>query len=233
MTLRSKRKPSVSEKRERQCGRAPDAAKAGTKLPLDLPELVGAEVGELAPLDVAPHELGRVEVRRVAGQALDREPGALSAQVRLHGATLMRRQAIPDQRAAATAKLPLQVVQEFDEGHVVVTARSRLEEETTAPEVPPERHGHGDGELLPIEGVDQNWGFAPWRPRAADRGPLRDAALVLEDDPGAAAPSVFFTAGQRVVIQCWIAASFRSLARLAGRCNVQSSAPKRRQTCPG
>jgi len=223
----------MSEKRERQCGRAPDAAKAGTKLLRDLPKIVRAEVGELAALDIAPHELGRVEVRRIAGQALDREPGALSAQVRLHGPTLMRGQAIPDQDDAAPPKLPLEVVQEFDEGHVIVTARSRLKEQTTATEIPPERHGDGDGELLPIERVDQDGGFAPGRPRATDRRSLGDATLVLEDDPGAAAASVFFTAGQRVLIQCWIAASFRSLARLAGRCSVQLSAPKRRQTCPG
>lgn len=223
----------MPEKRKRQGRRAPDATKAGTKLVLDLAELVRAEVREFAALDVAPHELGRVKVRRVAGQALDGEPGALSAQVRLHGSTLMRRQAIPDQDDAPTAKLPLEVVQEFDQGHVVVTAWSRLKEETAATEVPPERHGDGDGELLPIERVDQDGGFAAGRPRAADRRPLRDAALVLEDDPGAATPSVFFTAGQRVVTPCWIAASFRSLARLAGRCNVQSSAPRRRQTCPG
>ena len=145
----------------------------------------------------------------------------------------MRGQAIPDQRESLATKLPLEVGQKFDEGHVVVTPRSRLEEETTAPEVPPERHGHGDGELLPSEGMDQDRRFAAWRPRAPDRRPLGDATLVLEDDPGAPTPSVFFTAGQRVVIQCWIAASFRSLARLAGRCKVQSSAPKRRQTCPG
>lgn len=157
----------------------------------------------------------------------------MGAQVGLHGAALMRRQAIPDQDGAAPTPFPLQVVQEFDERHVVVTVRSRLEEERTAPEVPPKPYGHGDGELLPIESVDQHGRFASGRPRAADRGALRDAALVLEDDPGAAAPSVFFTAGQRMRSQCRIAPSFRSLARVAGRCTVQSSAPKRRQTCPG
>jgi hypothetical protein len=36
-----------------------------------------------------------------------------------------------------------------------------------------------------------------------------------------------------VVFQCSIAASFRSLARWAGRCKVHSRAPRRRQTCPG
>ena len=181
----------MPEKREGQCGRAADATKAGTKFVLDLAEVVRAEVGEFAALDVAPHELSRVEIRRVAGQTLDREPGALSVQVRLHGGTLMRRQAIPDEDDSPMAKLPLQVVQKFDEGHVVVTTRSRLEAQTAATEVPAERHGDGDGQLLPVEGVDQDGGFAAGRPRAADRWPLRDAALVLEDDPGAAAASVF------------------------------------------
>lgn len=223
----------MAEKRERQRGRATDATKAGTKLVLDPVEIVGTEVGELAALDVAPDELGRVELRRVAGQALDREPRAVSAQVRLHGSALMRWQAVPDQDDSPPAELPLEVVQEVDKGEVVVTARSRLEEEPAAPEVPPECHGDGDGELLPIEGMDQDRGFAAGRPGAADRRPLRDAALVLEDDPGAATPSVFFTVGQRVVIQCRIAGSFRSRARFAGRWSVQSSAPNRRQTCPG
>src|SRR5438034_1005997 len=91
----------------------------------------------------------------------------------------------------------------------------------------------GERELRPVEGMDQDGGLPARGPCAADGRPLRDAALVLEDDPGPATPSVFFTAGQRVVTQCRIAVSFRSFARLAGRCSVQSSAPKRRQTCPG
>lgn len=192
----------MPEKRERQGGRASDAAKATPKLTLDLIEIIRTEVGEFTPLDVAPDELRRVEIRRVARQAFDGEPRALGAQVRLHGSTLVRGQAIPDHDDAAPAELALEVGEELDEGHVVVTARAGLEEEPTAPEVPPEGHGDGDGELLPIEGVDQDRSFAAGRPGAPDRRPLRDATLVLEDDPGAAAPSVFFTAGQRVVIQC-------------------------------
>ena len=191
----------MSEKRKRQRRRAPNAAKAGTKLALNLIEIVRAKIGEFLALDVPPYELLRVQIRRVAGQALDREPGALAAHVFLHRPTLMRRQPIPDQDDAPTAHLSLQVVQELDEGHVVVTARARLEEETGAPEVPSVGHREGDGEFLPIEGVDQDRGLATRRPCPADRRPLRDAAFVLEDDPGAASPSVFFTVGQRVVIQ--------------------------------
>lgn len=59
----------MSEKRERQGGRAADAAKAGTQLPLELPEMVGAEGGEFTPLDVAPHEFDRVAVRRSRASA--------------------------------------------------------------------------------------------------------------------------------------------------------------------
>jgi hypothetical protein len=223
----------VPEKCQGQRGGASDATQAGTKLALNLAEMVRAEVREFAALDVAPHELGRVEVGRIAGQALHRQPGALRAEVRLHGLTLVRRQVIPNQDHTPTAHLPLEVGEEVDEGDVVVTARSRLKEEPRAPEVPSERQGDGHGELLPIESVGQDRGLAAGRPRPADRRPLRDAALVFEDDPGVAAASVFFTVGQRVVIQAVIAASFRSLARLAGRCGVQSSVPRRRQTCPG
>ena len=57
----------MAEKRECQGGRASDPAQAAPKLLLDLAEIVGAQVGELAALDVPPDELGRVEVRGVAG----------------------------------------------------------------------------------------------------------------------------------------------------------------------
>src|SRR5436190_14287290 len=186
----------MAEKRKRQRGCPANSAETRADRPLDLAEVVRAEVGKFAALDVAPHEFGGIELRRVARQALNGKPRALSRQVRGHVAAFMRRQAIPDQEETPTAKMILELVQEADERDVVVTARPRLEEEATAPEVPPERQ-------------------AP------------------EDDPGLATPSVFFTAGQRVVTQCRIAVSFRSFARLAGRCSVQSSAPKRRQTCPG
>ena len=46
-------------------------AQAGTQLPFNRSEMIGAEGGELAPLDVAPYQLNRVEVRRIAGQALE------------------------------------------------------------------------------------------------------------------------------------------------------------------
>ena len=72
----------MAEKRERQRGRPSNAPKARADRPLDLAEVVRAKVGQFAPLDVAPHEFGRIEVGRVARQALDGEPRALRLQVR-------------------------------------------------------------------------------------------------------------------------------------------------------
>src|SRR5437899_3367517 len=176
----------MAEKRKRQRGCPANSAETRADRPLDLAEVVRAEVGKFAALDVAPHEFGGIELRRVARQALNGKPRALSRQVRGHGAAFMRRQAIPDQEETPTAKMILELVQEADERDVVVTARARLEEEATAPEVPPERQAHGEGELRPVEGMDQDGGLPARGPCAADGRPLRDAALVLEDDPGPA-----------------------------------------------
>jgi hypothetical protein len=95
----------------------------------------------------------------------------------------------------------LEILQKVDEGDVVVAPRLRLEEQATAAAVPPEGQRQRDGEFRPVEGVDQDRRFAARRPGAADGWALRNSALILEDDPGPLAPSVFFTAGQRVVTQ--------------------------------
>src|SRR5437773_7067264 len=149
----------MAEKRKRQRGCPANSAETRADRPLDLAEVVRAEFGKFAALDVAPHEFGGIELRRVARQALNGKPRALSRQVRGHVAAFMRRQAIPDQEETPTAKMILELVQEADERDVVVTARPRLEEEATAPEVPPERQAHGEGELRPVEGMDQDGGL--------------------------------------------------------------------------
>ena len=41
---------------------------------------VGAEVGELAGLEVPPHRLDRVEIMAVGGQSFDNEPVSLGPQ---------------------------------------------------------------------------------------------------------------------------------------------------------
>ena len=192
----------MPEKRKGEAGVARHAPQAGTEFGFHGTEVVGAEVGEFLSLDVPPHEFGGVEIRRVSRQAFHDQPMPLTCQVHLHLVALVRREAVPDQGDAPPADVVLEVLQEADEGGSIVAPGPSLKEELTAATVPPKCQGHGDGEFLPVEGVDQDGGVAAWRPRAPDGRALRDSAFVLEDEPGAPAASVFFTVGQRTSTQC-------------------------------
>ena len=81
--------------------------------------------------------------------------------------------------------------------------------------------------------MSQDWGLSPRRPRAPDRRPFREAALVDEDDRGAAAAGVFFSAGHVVLTQWAIAGSSRSRARVVGVCRDHPRRRSTRQTWPG
>jgi hypothetical protein len=92
-------------------------------------------------------------------------------------------------------------------------------------------HGTDRGEVSPgAEAMSQDRGLSPRRPRATDRRPFREAALVEEDDRGAAASGVFFSAGQVVLTQWAIACSSRS--RAAARPPPPGSRPDRRGARP-
>ena len=52
----------MAEKRKRQRGCPANAAETRADRPLDLAEVVRAEVGQFAALDVAPHEFGGIEL---------------------------------------------------------------------------------------------------------------------------------------------------------------------------
>ena len=196
-------------------------------------EVLGAPVGKFLPFDVSPEHFDRVQIGRVAGQSLYREPVALLKEVFFHDLALVGRQAVPHQNGLLPSQLFLQVFQEADEAFGVVASFPGLEEKPGAPPIAAITEGDADGHLRPIEGVDQNWGFALRRPGAADGRALGDAALVLEEDPGFATPSVFFTAGHRSVFHRFTFSGSRSRAWRVGRCKVHSIEPRIFQTWPG
>ena len=94
-----------------------------------------------------------------------------------------------------------------------------------------QRAGHR--EPLPVEGQPQDRSLSSGRPGAHYGGPLREAALVEVDDPGASALRPPFRCGQRRFCQRVIASSSRSFARCSGRWRLQSIACRIRQTWPG
>ena len=160
------------EEGPRQGGAPADAGHAGPEGGRHVAEIVGTQVGEFLPCDIPPEELDGIKVRCIPRQSLHRQPAALAGEVRAHLATVVCRQTIPDQHQAAPGGVALEVVQEGDEPRGVIAPRACLEDELTAPAVPTEGQGGRDGELLPVERVDQDGGVAARRPRAPDWGAL-------------------------------------------------------------
>src|SRR6266404_32123 len=231
--MKSKRKPGVMEEGESELGRVAHAGHALARGRVRLPQARGAAIRQFLSLEIAPQVFHRVQVGGVTGQAFHSQPVPLASQVRLHDAALVSGQAVPDQGGLLAAQMPTQVAPEGDQALGVVAVGASLEIKTSAPVVPAVGQGGTKRELLPVEGVNQDRCLAARRPGATNGRALGDAALILEDDPGFAAPSVFFTAGHRSPTHWRTASLFRSRDCRAGRCKVQFIAPKIFQTWPG
>ncbi len=218
---------------EGEVGLATHAGKAVVQGLAQRGQLRRAHIGQFARLDITPHLFDRVQVRGIARQAFDVQPAALARQICAHGPAPVRAQAVPDQDHRPAAKMPFQVTQKSDEGPGRIGAGTRLEIEAGPPPIPAEGQRPGYREPLPgAARVDQDRGLAARRPGATDDGLLRDPAFVLEDKPGAPAPGVFFTVGQRAATQCRMADSSRSRAWRVGRCNDHCSPRRMYQTWP-
>ncbi len=193
-------------------------------------EILGAAVGQLAALDVSPQRLGGVQLRGVPRQPFDSQPASLRPQVVADQDTFVRRQLVPDQNGAPAADVTGQGLHEREHAVAIAVAGRGAEPQLVASAIPakPERGAHQ--QFLPIEVVAQDRGLAPRGPGPADRRPLRDPTLVVEENPGLPASGVFFTPGQRWDTQCRIAAAFRSRACVAGRWRLQPKARRTRQT---
>jgi len=227
----SDRQARVTQERERQGGPTAHAGQAGAEGATQGREVWGADVGHLLALDVAPQRFDGIEVRGVGRQRFHPQPVGLLSEVRPHSPALVRAQAVPDEDHALASEVPAERAQKRDEGPVGVGAGAGLKEEARAAAIPAKRQGAGDRQALPARPrVRQDRRVAPRRPGAPDNGLLGDPAFVLEEEPGAAAPGVFFSCAQRRVFQRAIAASSRSRARRPGRCSDQSSCWSRRPT---
>ena len=184
-------------------------------------EVRRAAIGEFLALDIAPQQLDRVEVGRVAGQPFLAQPSALAREVGLHDPALVGGQAVPHQDDSPASEVASQLFQEGDQAFGAVAARPDLEIQTAALPVPAVSQGRRHRDFSPVEGVDQPRRLAARRPGAADRGPLGDTALVLEEDPGLAAPSVFLPPASAP--EPTGAPRLHSVRALAGRAAANSS----------
>jgi hypothetical protein len=224
----------VPEKAEGEVRVPTNPREAAAQRPAQGQDLGRTQVGEIASFDVAPDLLDGIEIRRIGGQALDVEPRALTSHVSLHASAPVGGQSVPEEDDRAAAEVPLEGPQERDQLAIGVAARARLEEDPAAPAIPAEGQRDGDREALPESaGMGQDGRSAPRRPRPPDDRVMREAALVLEEEPGPAAAGVVFTRGHRVRFHCAMAAASRSRACRTGRCTDQCKARNRYHTCPG
>src|SRR5574342_106276 len=188
----SERQAGVAKKGEGEVRLAPNAREASMRRLSQGREVGTADVGQFPALDVAPHLFDGVQLRRVPRQGFDREPGTLVAQVGPHRAALVGAQPVPEEPHAPAPKVPLELPHEGDQRHVSVAPWARLEIESRPPRVPAKRQRPGDRQALPGgPRVGQDGGLPARGPGAPADGLLRDAALVLEDEPGALAAGVF------------------------------------------
>jgi hypothetical protein len=224
----------VPQERDGQRRLAAEAGEPGTNGPAQRKDVERAEVGEFAALEVAPDLFDGIQFRRVARQSFDRQPRPLLSEILSHDAARVPAEAVPDQNDVTAWEVALEGTQKADQRAIVVTAGPRLEVTAATPAIPAEGQGRCDRQARPVAArMDQDRRVAARRPRAADDRPLRDAAFIFEDDPGAPASRVFFTCGQRARFHWAIAASSRSRAWRVGRWSDQPNRRRRYQTWPG
>src|SRR6476659_8478985 len=129
----------MSKEAEGQVGIVANAREAALHRPAQRQNLGWTQVGEIAPYDVAPDLLDRVELGRIGRQAFDLKPGPLPGQVRPHPAALVRGQPVPEQDDPPAAEVALERAQERDQALVGVGAGAGLEVNAAPVTIPPKR----------------------------------------------------------------------------------------------
>jgi hypothetical protein len=100
----SERQAGVAERGESEVRLPPNAREASVHRLTERCEVASAAVGPVFPFDVALHLFARVQLPCVPGQPFDRQPGARSSHVGLHGPTLVGAKPVPEEQHAPAPK---------------------------------------------------------------------------------------------------------------------------------
>lgn len=159
-----------------------------------LPEVSRTEVWQGVVFPIPPEVLDRIQLRRIARKEFHSEAVPLRRDEVLDQAAPVRRQPVPDQDDLA-ANMAEQMSEELHDLRGLDRARKQAKVEV------PDGHA-GDGrEQVPVEVELKDRRLAFGRPRPTPVWPLRQSALVSEDDRTALAESPLFIAGQRFRFQ--------------------------------
>lgn len=189
---------------------------------------VGPAVGEGA-LGELPDALVRVELRGVAGKAIEMEPGIAGLE-RADGLAAVDRAVVPD-HDHGTAEMAEQIPEECAHLRVLDVLGGEQEVEAAAPAAGTHREAGDDRDALAPLAVTQQRGLTPRRPGATHARDQEEARLVDEDEVGAQPRGFFLMRGQASRFQCSMRSSLRSSARRSGFCTLQPRPCRRRPTC--
>ena len=206
---------------------AADSLEREAKMPPELLQRVGASIGELV-LRKPPDAFVGVELRRVAGEAKEMEPGEGTA----HGTdrvSLVDRAAIPEQDDGSSEMAEQMAQEGADLGVLdVLRVEAVVQTETTAAGTHGDARDHGDP-IVPLVVVKKR-GLSARRPGLADTRNQEEARLVDEDEMGTQPRGFFLMRGHSSRFHRSIASSFRSKARRSGFWWLKPSAWSSRPT---
>jgi hypothetical protein len=190
----------------------------------EIPDVLGAEIGQFGLLPIPPQILDGVEFGGVGGEAFDVELGLFPLHIGLHQPAVVDGRPIPQQQDLAGYL----AVEGFEEGDDLrAFDRAGVEPEV---EVAPGQAGDRR-KTIPVEVEGQHRGLAAGRPRPDPLRFLAQPAFVEEDERPPLPAGFFLRRGQVLVFHSAMADSLRSRARPTGRCGLNPSWPSSRQTC--
>jgi hypothetical protein len=154
----------------------PEPLAGGTKLPSRFLQIMAAEIAHLDVLEMPPDALFWIQLRRIAGEALEMDPLSRPvAQILPDGFAAVDRRAILEDQQLARDMAP-QVIQEAD--HLGARDRRLVDLEVQPPLKP---DGADDRQMVAAERVMQDRRLAPRRGAARHRGQKIEAALIEEE----------------------------------------------------
>jgi len=144
----------------------------------------GSVVGELVPLEIVPHLLDRIEIRRVSRQILYVEPRKRLLQV-IHLAAAVHVAAVHDDDDLATQMLEEFAEEPDDSRRLEEIVEERAEVKAEMLPERRERQSRNQRDFVTLFGFDlQNRRFALGRQGAANEWREQQAALVEENQMG-------------------------------------------------
>lgn len=179
-------------------------------------------------LRLLPDALIGIELRRIARESVEVEPGMADLQ-RTKGFAAVDRTVVPD-HDHVTAEVPKQFPQERADLRLANVVREELEVQPESSAARTHGEARDDGDPVAPLAMAKQRRVASGRPGAAHARDQEEPRFVDEDEVGAQPSGFFLICGQVLRFQSAIRSSFRSSARRSGFCTLQPIARRTRLT---